>query len=103
MAGFIAKVYSDPHHPMGLNKEVDFQEIAIATDDKIQALCETWMGTIHEKTDMNDPQNAFRTGLLRLAYSYSRLIALSYGIQYAFGKVEGKDEGPFLERVCVLC
>lgn len=102
MAGFIAEVYSDPHHPMGLNKGVDFEAIAIATDDKVQALGALWMKKIHEKTDMNHPQNAFRTGLLRLAYSYSRLIALSYGIQYAFGKVEGKDEGPFLKRVCAL-
>ena len=103
MAGFIANVYSDRHHPMGLNKSVDFEAIAITTDDQIKALGETWMRTIHEKTDMNDPQNAFRTGLLGLAYSYSRLIALSYGIQYAFGKVEGKDEGPFLERVSTTC
>lgn len=48
---------------------------------------------------MNDQQNCFRTGLLRLAYSYSRLIALSYGFQHAFGKNEGKDENPFLMRV----
>lgn len=102
MANVIAKIYSDPTHPTGLNKEVDFEAIATAADDQIKALGEKWMRTIHEKTDLNDPQNSFRIGLLRLAYSYSRLIALSYGFQHAFGKDGGKDENPFLQRVRCL-
>lgn len=57
-----------------------------------------WFSKI-AKTDLNDPQNCFRTGLLRLAYSYSRLVALSYGFQHAFGKVDDVDENPFLMRV----
>jgi hypothetical protein len=99
MAGFIAKIYSDPTHPTGLNREVDFEAIATETDDELKALYEKWMTTIHANTDMSDPLNSFRTGLLRLAYSYARLIALSYGFQHAFGKNDGKDENPFLERV----
>lgn len=51
-----------------------------------------------EKTDQTDPQNRFRSGLLRLAYSYARLVALSFGFQHAFGK-NNVDENPFLERV----
>jgi hypothetical protein len=50
---------------------------------------------------MTDPQNSFRTGLLRLAYPYSRLVALSYGFQHAFGKGRN-DENPFLLRVRLL-
>ena len=99
MADFIAKIYSDPHHPTGLNKESDFEAIATETDDELKALGEKWMLTIHTQTDLSDPQNSFRTGLLKLAYSYSRLIALSYGFQHAFGKNDGKDENPFLMRV----
>jgi len=99
MANFIAKINGNPEHPTGLNKEVDFEAIATETDDEIKALGEKWMKTLAENTDLNDPQNSFRIGLLRLAYSYSRLIALSYGFQHAFGKSDGKDENPFLKRV----
>lgn len=99
MANFIAKINSNPEHPTGLNKEVNFEAIATETDDEIKALGEKWMKTLAENTDLNDPQNSFRNGLLRLAYSYSRLIALSYGFQHAFGKSDEKDENPFLERV----
>ncbi|PPQ69168.1 hypothetical protein CVT26_003542 [Gymnopilus dilepis] len=97
MANFIAKIYSDPDHPTGLNKDVDFERIATETDDELQALRNRWFSVL-EHTDMTDPQNRFRTGLLRLAYSYARLVALSYGFQHAFGKNEGKDENPFLMR-----
>ncbi|CAA7267126.1 unnamed protein product [Cyclocybe aegerita] len=97
MAAFIAQIYSNPDHPTGLNKDVDFEAIATATDDELKALGDRWFSIIGQ-TDMTDPQNSFRTGLLRLAYSYSRLIALSYGFQHAFGKSDGKDENPFLVR-----
>ncbi|KAF5371848.1 hypothetical protein D9615_009547 [Tricholomella constricta] len=96
MAGFIAKIYSDPDHPTGLNKEVDFEKIATDADDELKRLGDKWMAIL-EKTDMTDPQNCFRTGLLRLAYPYARLVALSYGFQHAFGKSH-TDENPFLTR-----
>ncbi|KAF8896253.1 hypothetical protein BD779DRAFT_1433309 [Infundibulicybe gibba] len=96
MAGFLAKIYSDPDHPTGLNKEVDFEGIATETDDSLKHLGEQWFDVLN-KTDMTDPQNCFRTGLLKLAYSYARLIALSYGFQHAFGK-NNTDENPFLLR-----
>ncbi|KAH9481451.1 Transcriptional activator of proteases prtT [Psilocybe cubensis] len=97
MSSFIAKVYSDPLHPTNLNKNIDFEKIAIETDDELQVLRDQWFSVL-ETTDMNDPHNRFRTGLLRLAYSYARLIALSYGFQHAFGKTDRVNENPFLER-----
>ncbi|RDB26065.1 Protein priB [Hypsizygus marmoreus] len=96
MAGFVAKLYSDPDHPTGLNREVDFEKIATDTDDELKQLEKKWLAIL-EETDMGDRQNSFRTGLLRLAYPYARLIALSYGFQHAFGK-NNTDENPFLLR-----
>ncbi|KAF9453407.1 hypothetical protein P691DRAFT_694680 [Macrolepiota fuliginosa MF-IS2] len=96
MAKFMAKIYNDPEQPTGLNKNVDFEAISTATDDELKALGDKWFSLL-ETTNMNVPQNRFRTGLLRLAYSYSRLIALSYGFQHAFGK-NTTDENPFLIR-----
>lgn len=80
-------------------KEIDFEKIATEADDELKAHEKKWL-TILEQTDMSDPQNCFRTGLLRLAHSYARLVALSYGFQHAFGKSNGTDENPFLMRVC---
>ncbi|KAJ2922836.1 hypothetical protein H1R20_g14257, partial [Candolleomyces eurysporus] len=97
MSKFIAKIYSDPDHPTGLNKEVDFEALATEADDELQREKAKWF-SILDQTDMSDPQNCFRTCLLRLAYSYARLIALSYGFQHAFGKNDGQDENPFLMR-----
>jgi hypothetical protein len=80
-------------------QEADFELIATETDDKLVQVGEKWFARL-AKTDMTDPMNCFRTGLLRLAYSYARLIALSFGFQHAFGKSEnGTDENPFLLRV----
>lgn len=76
---------------------MDLETIAVQTDDELQALGEKWFGLL-EKTDMTDPQNSFRTGLLRLAYSYARLGCLSYGFQQAFAKNQ-RQENPFLIRV----
>ncbi|KAG6880114.1 hypothetical protein C0992_005821 [Termitomyces sp. T32_za158] len=96
MAGFIQKIYSDPDHPTGLNKTVDFEKIATETDEELKALADKW-NAILDQGDMSDPQNCFRTGLIQLAYPYARLVALSYGFQHAFGK-NHTDENPFLKR-----
>ncbi|KAG6888923.1 hypothetical protein C0995_004936 [Termitomyces sp. Mi166 len=96
MAGFIQKVYSDPDHPTGLNKNVDFEKIATETDDALKQLAAKW-NAILEQGDLSDPQNSFRTGLIQLAYPYARLVALSYGFQHAFGK-NHSNENPFLKR-----
>lgn len=78
-------------------QNADFEVISTDTDDELQALGNKWFALL-DTTDMEVRQNRFRTGLLRLAYSYSRLIALSYGFQHAFGK-NSSDENPFLSRV----
>ncbi|KXN91714.1 Protein priB [Leucoagaricus sp. SymC.cos] len=97
MASFMANIHNDPEQPTGLNKNADFEAISTATDDELQALGQQWFALLEKTTDMTVPRNRFRTGLLRLAYSYSRLIALSYGFQHAFGK-NTTDENPFLNR-----
>ncbi|CAK5268551.1 unnamed protein product [Mycena citricolor] len=111
MAGFMSKIYSDPEHPTGLNKvgeslssevaltavqNVDFEKVAAETDEELKRLGEKWQSVLNE-TDVCDPQNCFRTGLLKLAYGYARLVALSFGFQHAFGK-NHSDENPFLNR-----
>ncbi|KAF8206499.1 hypothetical protein K438DRAFT_1817313 [Mycena galopus ATCC 62051] len=98
MAAFMATVYSDPNHPTGLNKNVDFEMVASNTDEELKQLMDKWRQVL-EQTDMTDPQNRFRSGLLTLAYSYARLVVLSFGFQHAFGK-HNTDENPFLNR-CV--
>jgi len=70
--------------------------MATETDDKLVELQKQWF-TVLNTTDQTDPQNVFRSDLLKLAYSYSRLIALSFGFQHAFGK-NNTDENPFLMR-----
>ncbi|GLB41527.1 putative fungal specific transcription factor [Lyophyllum shimeji] len=96
MAGFLAKIHSDPNHPTGLNKNLDLEKIAAETDDELKQLGAKWMAIL-ETTDMTDPQNRFRTGLLRLVYPFARLVALSYGSQYAVGR-SNTDESPLLRR-----
>jgi hypothetical protein len=80
------------------SKEIDLGRLATETDDKIESLRLQWFSEM-KKTDTNDPQNRFRIGLLKLGYSYARLVALAFGFQHAFGK-SNKDENPFLKRVC---
>ncbi|KAJ7034975.1 hypothetical protein C8F04DRAFT_1346236 [Mycena alexandri] len=96
MSAFMAKIYSDPNHPTGLNKNVDFEAIATETDEELKQLMDKWRAIL-DQTDMTNPQNKFRNGLLKLAYSYARLVALSFGFQHAFGKNHA-DENPFLNR-----
>lgn len=76
---------------------MDLEKIATETDEKLQKLSQEWFDVL-EQTDHTNVQNCFRTGLLKLAYSYSRLVALSFGFQHAFGRNHA-DENPFLSRV----
>lgn len=117
MANFRSRIHSDPNHPSGLNKvsgwaclvrrsadgpashmqNIDFSELASEADDQLARLWETWIARIRE-LHLTDPQSCFRTGLLRLAFSYARLSVLSVGFQRAFSKA-GSGELPFLWRV----
>lgn len=67
-------------------KALNIAQLASETDDKLARLWETWIALIRQHNDPNDPQAVFRNGLLRLAYSYARLTALSFGFQYDFAK-----------------
>lgn len=96
MGRFLARIYSDPNHPTGLNKEVDIARVATETDEELLELQEKWMALLNQ-TDLSDPQNYFRIGLLKLAFSYARLVALSFGFQHVFSK-KYDVENPFLIR-----
>lgn len=87
-------------------QDVDFAGIATETDEELKSLKEKWM-TILDQTDQTDPQNRFRTGLLRMAFSYARLVSLSFAFQHTFGR-HYDNENPFLLRVrldieCFAC
>ena len=81
-------------------QDLNFEEIAINTDEELQQLQRKWWPILYANVDMQNPQGVFRIGLLKLAYSYSRLIALSYGFQHAFGKntSNNQNEKTFLMR-----
>ncbi|EPQ52642.1 hypothetical protein GLOTRDRAFT_79762 [Gloeophyllum trabeum ATCC 11539] len=96
MAKFVAEIYSNPNHPTGLRTDLDFEAIATQTDEELKSLGERWFACIDQQ-DLSDPQIRFRSGLLKLAYSYARLVALSYGFQHSFGKGHTEDN-PFLIR-----
>jgi hypothetical protein len=55
------------------------------TDDKFQQLGAEWFSLL-AKTDTSNVESHFRIGLLKLAFSYARLVALAFGFQHAFGK-----------------
>ena len=114
MARFAAKIYNDPNHPTGLNKvfiplykrsrqtdlgtqNVNFEKIAFETDEELKTLGSHWFALL-DQTDQTDTQNRFRTGLLRIAYSYARLVALSLAFQHAFGK-QGSNDKALVKRV----
>ncbi|KAH7928236.1 hypothetical protein BV22DRAFT_1117670 [Leucogyrophana mollusca] len=90
MADFMAKIYSDPNHPTGLNKAADLEQIASETDDKIAHIGQTWFPRLKKHT-------TYRNGLLKMALNYARLVALSSGLQHGSGKSE-QGENSFLMR-----
>ncbi|TCD60602.1 hypothetical protein EIP91_009820 [Steccherinum ochraceum] len=89
IADFGAKIRSNANNPAGMGFNV--AQLASETDDKLAHLWESWIALIRQH-DPKDAQSTFRNGLLRLAYSYARLSALSFGFQYDFAKKpEGND------------
>ena len=99
---FREAVHSDPNSPTGFNKNLDIADLASQADDELATTWTRWIALIRANTDADDRQSTFRTGLLRLAYSYARMTVLSFGFQYAFGKSDvGSDVG-LLERVRVF-
>ncbi|KIP11212.1 hypothetical protein PHLGIDRAFT_159580 [Phlebiopsis gigantea 11061_1 CR5-6] len=89
---FRETIHSDPNSPTGFNKNLDIADLASKADDELATTWGRWIALIRENTDVDDRQSTFRTGLLRLAYSYARMTVLSFGFQYAFGKSSvGRD------------
>jgi hypothetical protein len=99
---FRSAVYSDSSSPTGFNKNIDIAELASRVDDQLAQTWNYWTARIHEHTNPNNRQSNFRTGLLRLAYSYARTTVLSFGFQYAFGKNNFGRDVDLLTRVRVL-
>lgn len=80
-------------------QNLDIADLASKTDDELTSTWSTWIARIRQHTDPNDRQCKFRTGLLRLAYSYARMTVLSFGFQYAFGKSNLGRDVDLLNRV----
>ncbi|KAG1779202.1 hypothetical protein EV702DRAFT_126760 [Suillus placidus] len=94
-AKFMEKIRSDPNHPTGLNKSANFTQIASETDDELARVGAHWF----HQLDGIEPKSAmfiFRTGLLKMVFSYARLVVLSSGLQHA--KEDHLDENSFLMR-----
>ncbi|KAH9949980.1 hypothetical protein B0H21DRAFT_832802 [Amylocystis lapponica] len=97
MADFKSRIYSNPNHPTGLNQDANVSGIASETDDHLAELWGIWDARIREQ-NFKDRQALFRTGLLKLAFSYARLTVLSVGFQHSFSKTGTNDEVPFMKR-----
>ena len=102
LAAFHTDIHSDPAHPTGPIKNLGGKVLASETDDQLVRLWETWIVRIRKHVDPNDVQANFRTGLLRLAYSYARMNVLSFGFQYNFGKSSIGQDVTLLWRVSLF-
>ncbi|CDO74907.1 hypothetical protein BN946_scf184988.g14 [Trametes cinnabarina] len=85
LADYRYTIFSDPEHPVGLNKNLNITEIASNFDDKLANLGETWLTRIKE-ANFEGVVCEFRTSLLKLAYSYGRMTVLSFAFQHTFGR-----------------
>ncbi|TDL17369.1 hypothetical protein BD410DRAFT_776153 [Rickenella mellea] len=91
MNNFSTMIRSSP------NKKADIDQLATETDEKLTALGEEWKTKLQTETDLSDPQNRFRNSLVKLAYSYARLVVLSQGFQHSLSKSH-QDENPYFHR-----
>ncbi|KAI0635754.1 hypothetical protein C8Q77DRAFT_1155518 [Trametes polyzona] len=85
LAEYRSTIFSDPEHPVGLNKTLDITEVASAFDDKLAKLGETWLARIQE-ANFPGLASRWRNSLLKLAYSYARMTVLSFAFQHTFGR-----------------
>ncbi|KAL7279089.1 hypothetical protein ACG7TL_006927 [Trametes sanguinea] len=85
LADYRYTIFSDPEHPVGLNKTLNITEVASTYDDKLANLGETWLARIKE-ANFEGIICEFRTSLLKLAYSYARMTVLSFAFQHTFGR-----------------
>ncbi|KAG0694802.1 hypothetical protein DFH29DRAFT_1032599, partial [Suillus ampliporus] len=89
------KIRSDPNHPTGLNRSTNFTQIASDTDDELARVGTYWFKRLDD-FEPKSPMFTFRIGLLKMVFSYARLVALSSGLQHA--KEDHWDENSFLMR-----
>ncbi|TFK93973.1 hypothetical protein K466DRAFT_593952 [Polyporus arcularius HHB13444] len=85
LADYRFTIFSDPEHPVGLNKNLDVTVEASRTDDQLARLWETWAARMREENN-NSPVFQFRMHLLKVAISYARMTALAFAFQHAFGR-----------------
>jgi hypothetical protein len=113
VAKFMEKVRNNPNHPTELNmvcfrlcareplvpklmdhvKSANLTQLATETDDELASVGDHWF----KQLDEFKKPNLFRNGLLKMVFSYSRLLVLSFGLQHA--KEDYLDENSFLMRV----
>jgi hypothetical protein len=79
-------------------QEANVEKLASEMDDNVVALKNYWLTIFTKNTDLTDLKTQFRTGLVMLAYSYARLAALSFGLQYLSTK-NNLEDNPFVTRV----
>ncbi|TFK51353.1 hypothetical protein OE88DRAFT_1659301 [Heliocybe sulcata] len=84
VAEFHEAIYSDPDSPTGLNKNIDFRDITLAFDRKLEDFHAEWDRRFHEDSDPNDPGCSIRVALAPFLVNYSRLVMYSFGFQQAF-------------------
>ncbi|KAH0832961.1 hypothetical protein J3R83DRAFT_11937 [Lanmaoa asiatica] len=96
ISNFMTKIYGDPSHPTGLDKTLNVAQFASDTDDALRQLGERWLRRLDEFQEEKTEMWAFRTELLRMAYAYARLVALSTGLKHA--KESQLDEKTFIMR-----
>lgn len=84
VAEFHEAIYSDPDSPTGLNKNMDFREVTLEHDRKLEDFQDEWTRKFDEDSDPNDPGCCIRVALAPFLVNYSRLVMYSFGFQQAF-------------------
>ncbi|TDL22812.1 hypothetical protein BD410DRAFT_788152 [Rickenella mellea] len=90
-------VRSDTMQTNSVSKTHDIVRMVTEMDEKFVALGAVWNDRLERETDPKDPQNRFRSLLIKLAYSYARLVVLSFGFRRTFDK-HHQTRTPLLER-----
>lgn len=84
VGAFLEEVYSDPNSPTGLNKELNFTEVTLRYDAKLNKFAEETSTRFSNEADPRDPACRYRNELLPFLVNYSRLVMFSFGFQQAF-------------------
>ncbi|KAI0787822.1 hypothetical protein C8Q74DRAFT_1315611 [Fomes fomentarius] len=85
LADYRNVIFSDPEHPVGLNKHIDVTAEATKTDDMLARLWETWAARLREEKK-DTLCFEFRTNILKVAISYARVTVVSFAFLHKFGQ-----------------